>query len=54
MPAALYCGLGVGGLHWLCQGQDLGAFLRRTLVRLDLLDDEGVSHVPRNFLSRSL
>lgn len=40
VPAALYCSLGAGGLHLLSQRYDWGAFTRRTLVRVDLLDDE--------------
>ncbi|BDA42085.1 hypothetical protein COCOBI_02-8860 [Coccomyxa sp. Obi] len=40
VPAALYCSLGAGGLHWLTQRYDWGTFTRRMLVRVDLLDDE--------------
>ncbi|CAL8461605.1 g1136 [Coccomyxa elongata] len=42
VPAALYCSLGAGGLHWLSQWYDWGTFTRRMLVRVDLLDDEEV------------
>ncbi|EIE22066.1 hypothetical protein COCSUDRAFT_56498 [Coccomyxa subellipsoidea C-169] len=42
VPAALYCSLGAGGLHWLSQRYNWGALTRRTLVRMDLLDDEEV------------
>lgn len=41
IPAALYCALGAGGAHFLSQRLHLGHAFRRTLVRMDLLDDEG-------------
>ncbi len=41
VPAALYCSLGAGCLHWLSQQYDWSNFTRRTLVWMDLLDDEG-------------
>ena len=43
VPAALYCALGAGGLHFLTQRLQWDRALRRTLVRMDLLDDEGHS-----------
>ncbi|CAK0748227.1 hypothetical protein CVIRNUC_001823 [Coccomyxa viridis] len=42
VPAALYCALGAGGLHFLTQRLQWDRALRRTLVRMDLLDDEGI------------
>ncbi len=41
LPAALYCALGAGGIHFLNQTLHWDQALRRTLVRMDLLDDEG-------------
>lgn len=42
IPAALYCALGAGGAHYLSQRLQLGHAFRKSLVRMDLLDDEAI------------
>ncbi|CAL5218992.1 g747 [Coccomyxa viridis] len=42
VPAALYCALGAGGVHFLNQTLHWDQALRWTLVRMDLLDDEAI------------
>ena len=51
VPAALYCALGAGGLHFLTQRLQWDLALRRMLVRMDLLDDEGRSRTTQHALT---